>query len=61
LGDDVQFCLGVAHAPDGSLRAHAWLEQDGHALLGGAGVQSLARLPELPRAGNIHLSQAELR
>ncbi|HKW47212.1 MAG TPA: lasso peptide biosynthesis B2 protein [Gemmatimonadaceae bacterium] len=51
-GDHAQFCLGVAHTPAGSLRAHAWLEQNGRALLGGAGIQSLVRLPELPRSAN---------
>jgi len=53
LGEDVQLCLGVAHAASGAFRAHAWLERDGRALLGGAGIESLVRLPELPTAAHI--------
>lgn len=53
LGERVQLCLGVARSPDGAFRAHAWLERDGRALLGGAGIESLVRLPELPSAANI--------
>ena len=48
-GLEAQLCLGVAPSADGSLRAHAWLERDGRALLGGTGRRSLVRLPELPR------------
>ena len=48
FGHRSQLCLGVAYAADGSLRAHAWLEHDGHPILGGAGIHSMARLPELP-------------
>ena len=47
-GEDAQFCLGVAYTSEGALRAHAWLERDGRAILGGAGVKSMVRLPELP-------------
>jgi len=47
-GDDAQLCLGVAHFPGGTFRAHAWLERDGCAILGGSGIQSLVRLPQLP-------------
>ena len=48
FGHDAQFCLGVAHTADGEFRAHAWLERDGRPILGGSGVQSMVRLPELP-------------
>ena len=48
FGQDAQFCLGVAQTADGAFRAHAWLERDGHPVLGGLGVQSMVRLPELP-------------
>ena len=36
--------LGVARAPDGRLEAHAWVETDGKALLGGPSVESYAPL-----------------
>ena len=45
---DARLCLGVTHASDGTLRAHAWLEQDGRPVLGGSGIRSMMRLPELP-------------
>lgn len=61
VGEHVQFCLGVAHTPDGTLRAHAWLEQNGRALLGGTGVGALVRLPDLPRASSVSAPNAELR
>lgn len=48
FGQDAQLCLGVARAPDGTFRAHAWLERSGRPVLGGAGIQSLVRLPQLP-------------
>ena len=47
IGQDARFCLGVMHASDGTLRAHAWLEQEGRPVLGGSGIRSMARLPEL--------------
>ncbi|HEY7233324.1 MAG TPA: lasso peptide biosynthesis B2 protein [Gemmatimonadaceae bacterium] len=53
-GEQAELCLGVARAEDGALRAHAWLERDGRALLGGAGVQSLVRLPALPQSANVN-------
>jgi len=43
-------CLGVAHTDDGSFRAHAWLEREGRPVLGGAGIHSMVRLPELSDA-----------
>ena len=52
-GEHVQLCLGVAHTTDGAFRAHAWLERDGRALLGGTGIESLVRLPELPIAAHV--------
>lgn len=62
IGDHVQLCLGVARTTDGALRAHAWVERDGKAILGGEGIHSLVRLPELPSDANVHsLSHAELR
>lgn len=48
FGQDAQLCLGVARSADGGLRAHAWLERNGGPILGGAGVQSMMRLPKLP-------------
>jgi hypothetical protein len=48
FGQHAQLCLGVARTADGSLRAHAWLEQQGRPVLGGEGIHSLVRLPELP-------------
>lgn len=47
FGFDAQLCLGVARGDDGSLRAHAWLERDGRAVVGGDGARHLARLPSL--------------
>lgn len=47
FGYGARFCLGVARQPDGAFRAHAWLEQHGLPILGGAGVPSLSRLPDL--------------
>lgn len=55
LGQEAQFCLGVART-DGAFRAHAWLECDGRPVLGGSGVQSMVRLPELPDDGNLPAS-----
>jgi hypothetical protein len=55
-GDDAQLCLGVAQLPGGTLRAHAWLERDSHAILGGSGIQSLARLPQLPNSARLPAS-----
>ena len=43
-----ELCLGVAHADDRSLRAHAWLEREGRPVLGGSGIRSMVRLPEFP-------------
>jgi len=53
FGQDAQLCLGVARSSDRTFRAHAWLERNGRPLLGGAGVQSLVRLPQLPDVSNI--------
>lgn len=53
FGQDAQLCLGVARASHGTFRAHAWLERNGRPLLGGAGIQSLVRLPQLPDAAGI--------
>ena len=50
FGHRSELCLGVAHADDRSLRAHAWLEREGRPVLGGAGVHSMVRLPELSDA-----------
>jgi hypothetical protein len=47
FGFGAHFCLGIARQPDGAFRAHAWLEQQGRPILGGAGVPSLSRLPDL--------------
>jgi hypothetical protein len=55
-GEDAQLCLGVAHLPGGTLRAHAWLERDGRAILGGSGIQSLVRLPQLPSSAHLPTS-----
>ena len=55
-GFDAQLCIGVAPSADGALRAHAWLERNGRALIGGAGSRSLVRLPELPRHSRIAAS-----
>ena len=48
FGEDAQLCLGVAHTSDGALRAHAWLERNGRPVLGGFGIKSMVRLPDLP-------------
>ena len=53
FGQGAQLCLGVARASDGTFRAHAWLERNGRPVLGGAGIQSLVRLPQLPDAADI--------
>lgn len=50
FGQRAQLCLGVARTSGGTFRAHAWLERNGRPVLGGAGVQSLVRLPQLPDA-----------
>jgi hypothetical protein len=50
FGHRSKLCLGVAHTDDGSFRAHAWLEREGHPVLGGAGIHSMVRLPELSDA-----------
>jgi|SRR3954471_1139304 hypothetical protein len=42
-----QLCLGVAREGDGGFRAHAWLERNGHPIVGGASIHSFVRLPEL--------------
>lgn len=47
-GQHAQLRLGVARNTDGSFRAHAWLEHAGQPILGGSGIQSMVRLPELP-------------
>ena len=60
LGDHVQLCLGVAHNSGGALRAHAWLERDGLALLGAMGVESLVRLPQLPNVADTHRASPPL-
>lgn len=42
--------IGVARAPDGRLRAHAWLERDGRVLIGGdASPTAYQLLSEDPR------------
>ena len=48
FGLSSQLCLGVARTADGALRAHAWIEREGRPILGGAGIQSMVRLPRLP-------------
>ena len=53
FGYSAHLCLGVAPNEDGSLRAHAWLERSGRAVLGGAGAQMLTRLPLLSDASDI--------
>lgn len=53
FGQHAQLCLGVARTSAGTFRAHAWLERDGRPVLGGAGIQSFVRLPELPDAARI--------
>lgn len=47
FGERAQFCLGVAPTEAGALRAHAWLECEGYPILGGGGIRSLVRLPDL--------------
>ena len=39
--------LGVAKAPDGLLRSHAWLQYKGNALLGEQGVSGFSPMPDL--------------
>lgn len=53
FGQHARLCLGVARTATGSFRAHAWLERDGRPVLGGAGIQSFVRLPDLPDAASI--------
>lgn len=55
-GQNAQLRLGVARNPDGSFRAHAWLEHAGRPILGGTGIQSMVRLPELPDGSHIAAS-----
>ena len=38
--------IGVAKNPDGTLRAHAWLEDDQYILIGGDGVEEFTPLPD---------------
>jgi len=40
--------LGVAKNPDGSLRAHAWIESGGQTMLGGPETGEFAHLPPIP-------------
>jgi hypothetical protein len=47
FGYDARLCLGVGRNGDGSLRAHAWLERAGYAVVGGEGIPALVRLPDL--------------
>ena len=56
FGRRARLCLGVAHTNAGTLRAHAWLERDGRPVLGGSGIQSLVRLPDLPDGARLHPS-----
>jgi hypothetical protein len=56
FGQDAQLCLGVVQPPDGTLRAHAWLEREGRPVLGGSGIQSMVRLPLLPDGAHIPAS-----
>jgi hypothetical protein len=48
FGYEAKLCLGVAPTAGGGLRAHAWLEREGLPILGGVGIRSLVRLPQLP-------------
>lgn len=52
FGYSAQLCFGVARKKDGSLRAHAWVERGGRAVLGGSGTQMLTRLPLLSDAAH---------
>jgi len=52
-GQQAQICLGVAQSSNGTFRAHAWLERHGRPVLGGDGIQSFVRLPELPDAARV--------
>jgi len=56
VGQNARLRLGVARNSDGSFRAHAWLEQAGQPILGGTGIQSMVRLPELPDGSHIAAS-----
>jgi hypothetical protein len=56
FGQNARLCLGVAYTAGGALRAHAWLERGGRPVLGGSGVQSLVRLPDLPDGVTMHRS-----
>lgn len=58
FGQGAQICFGVAHASTGTFRAHAWLECEGRPVLGGDGIQSLVRLPELPDAARVASSHS---
>lgn len=53
FGHHAQLCLGVTRTAAGTFRAHAWLERHGQPVLGGAGIQSFVRLPELPEAARM--------
>lgn len=61
FGYDAQLCLGVARNADGSLRAHAWLERGGRAVLGGEGAHTLYRLPPFTDDARIFASPSFTR
>ena len=56
FGHQARLCLGVTYTAGGALRAHAWLERGGRPVLGGAGIHSLVRLPDLPDGVPMHSS-----
>lgn len=48
-GHPVDLCIGVRHNPEGEFAAHAWVEYNGHVVLGH--VAELSELTPLPRLG----------
>ena len=46
-GFDPSLAIGVTKEPDGSLRAHAWVELDGKVVIGEADLDTFQRLPSI--------------
>ena len=49
-GEDAEFHLGVTRETDSPVRAHAWIESEGHVVIGGdVPIESYTRLPGLDK------------
>jgi len=49
-GYPARLCIGVAHPAGADWQAHAWLENDGHVVLGAEGAERFTPLRSPPRA-----------